>query len=84
MREMGAEHLTDYVGYLASLILMVSFTMKNLTYLRVINSFACLSFIIYGFMLATAWPVILSNSFVLGVNLYYLWKTRGSSGSAAS
>jgi len=72
-------HLTDNVGYLASILLMISFTMKNVRFLRTVNSFACFTFIIYGFMLSTAWPIIISNSFVLGVNLFYLFKNRGNS-----
>jgi len=64
---------TELVGYIASAILMVSFSMKNLTKLRTINSFGCACFIAYGFMLKTSWPVIITNGFILGTNLYYLF-----------
>jgi uncharacterized protein with PQ loop repeat len=66
--------LTEAVGYLASLVLMTSFLMKNINTLRIINSMGCLLFVIYGFMLATSWPIIISNTFILGVNVYYLIK----------
>lgn len=66
--------LTELVGYLASLVLMVSFLMKNINALRIINSMGCLLFVVYGFMLATSWPIIISNTFILGVNIYYLTK----------
>lgn len=66
--------LTELVGYLASLVLMVSFLMKNINTLRIINSMGCLLFVAYGFMLATSWPIIISNTFILGVNIYYLTK----------
>ena len=66
--------LTELVGYLASLVLMVSFLMKNINTLRIINSMGCLLFVVYGFMLATSWPIIISNTFILGVNIYYLTK----------
>ncbi len=69
-------HLTDNVGYLASILLMISFTLKNIWYLRLVNSLACLAFIVYGVMLTTAWPIIVSNGFVLSVNLFYLWRER--------
>lgn len=66
----------EWVGYLASLVLMISFLMKNITTLRIINSVGALLFVIYGFMLAISWPVVISNAFILGVNIYYLTKNR--------
>jgi uncharacterized protein with PQ loop repeat len=66
--------LTEWVGYLASLVLMISFLMKNINTLRIINSTGCLLFVVYGFMLATSWPIIISNTFILGVNIFYLTK----------
>ncbi|MDP3353376.1 MAG: uroporphyrinogen decarboxylase [Flavobacteriaceae bacterium] len=66
--------LTDWVGYFASLVLMISFMMKNLNTLRIINSAGALLFVVYGFMLETSWPIIITNTFIFGVNLYYLRK----------
>jgi len=66
--------LTEWIGYLASLILMISFLMKNIITLRTINSIGAILFIVYGFMLATSWPIIITNVFILGVNLIYLTK----------
>ncbi|PKH68540.1 uroporphyrinogen decarboxylase [Flavobacterium sp. ALD4] len=66
--------LTDWVGYLASLTLMISFLMKNFNTFRIINSIGALLFIIYGIMLAISWPIIITNAFILGVNIYYLTK----------
>jgi hypothetical protein len=63
---------TEIVGYIASAILMVSFSMKDVTKLRFINAFGCLFFIIYGFMLATSWPIIITNGFILGMNIWHL------------
>ena len=66
--------LTEGVGYLASLVLMISFVMKNINALRIVNSTGCFLFVVYGFMLATSWPIIISNGFILGVNIFYLTK----------
>ena len=66
--------LTDWVGYLASLVLMISFLMKNINTLRIINSIGAIIFVVYGFMLAISWPIVLTNTFILGVNIYYLAK----------
>ncbi|MEN2403184.1 uroporphyrinogen decarboxylase [Flavobacterium sp. MC2016-06] len=68
--------LTEAVGYLASFALMVSFLMKNINALRIVNSIGCSLFVIYGFMLATSWPIIITNLFILGVNIFYLSKSR--------
>ena len=66
--------LTEWVGYLASLVLMISFLMKNINTLRIINSIGAILFVVYGIMLVTSWPIIITNTFILGVNTYYLAK----------
>jgi hypothetical protein len=53
---------------------MISFSMKNIIKLRFINSIGAILFIVYGFMLATSWPIIITNVFILGVNILYLTK----------
>lgn len=64
--------LTEWVGYVASLVLIISFMMKNVNKLRTINSVGAFIFIIYGIMLGLAWPIIITNAFILGLNLYHL------------
>ena len=64
---------TEFVGYLAMLVLLISFLMKNIRHLRMLNSIACAFFVAYGFMLATSWPIIISNAAIMGNNIYYLF-----------
>ena len=64
--------ITEWVGYLASVALIISFMMKNLNTLRVINSIGAILFVIYGIMLAISWPIIITNAFILMANIYYL------------
>ncbi len=64
--------ITEWVGYFASLVLIISFLMKNMSTLRIINSFGAILFIVYGFLLETSWPIIITNVFILGANIYYL------------
>ncbi len=66
--------LTEYIGYLASIVIMVSFLMKNMIRLRIINSIGGLLFIVYGMLLSMSIPIIVTNTFVVGVNIYYLAK----------
>ncbi len=68
--------ITELIGYLASLLLIVSFLMRNIKTLRLINSLGCIAFIIYGFMLQISWPIIITNAFIVGTNIYYLFIKR--------
>jgi uncharacterized protein with PQ loop repeat len=64
--------ITEWVGYAASLALIISFMMKNINTLRIINSLGAVLFVVYGIMLETSYPVIITNAFILMVNIYYL------------
>ena len=66
------ENIVEWTGYIAMVTLMISFLMKDIKKLRIINTIACLLFVAYGFMLHS-YPVIISNAFISLVNLYYLW-----------
>jgi peptidoglycan/LPS O-acetylase OafA/YrhL len=66
-------HATEIVGYLAMLLLLISFLMKDIRRLRKLNTVACALFVAYGFMLATSWPIIISNASIMGINIYYLF-----------
>ncbi len=67
--------VTEYVGYFASFMVLVSFTMKDVKKLRLVNMTGCILFIIYGFLMPTlriGLPIIIANAAIFGVNLYYL------------
>ena len=64
---------TEIVGYLAMLLLLISFLMKDIKQLRMLNTVACALFVAYGFMLATSWPIIISNAAIFVINIYYLF-----------
>jgi len=70
---------TEYIGYLASFMVLLSFTMKDVKKLRIINMSGCILFILYGFLLPTlriGMPIIIANTAIFGVNLYYLLKKK--------
>lgn len=69
---------TDLMGYIASLLLMISFSLKNMVSLRIVNTLGCLFFVIYGFMLATAWPIVITNGFIVLINLFHLLRMAKS------
>jgi hypothetical protein len=68
--------VTEWVGYVASAVLIASFMMKNVHTLRIVNSVGAVIFVIYGIMLSISWPIIITNSFILSANIYYLSKNR--------
>lgn len=66
---------TEYIGYLASLMVLLSFTMKGIKKLRLINMLGCVLFIIYGFLMPSfriGLPIIIANAAIFSVNFYYL------------
>lgn len=64
--------VVELVGYMAMALLLVSFMMKDVTKLRIINSVGCAFFVAYGVLLVTSWPIIITNSAIISINLYYL------------
>jgi predicted metalloendopeptidase len=61
------------IGYLASAFLAFSLITVNAVKFRWLNIFGCISFIVYGVLIA-AFPVILANVTLLGINIYQLVK----------
>lgn len=66
------ENLVEWTGYAAMGLLMISFLMKDIKKLRIVNSIACILFVIYGLMI-DAYPIVISNAFIILVNFYYLF-----------
>ncbi len=63
--------MADFIGYIASVLLAISLMVNNDIKFRWINSFGCITFIIYGIFIA-AFPVILTNAVLLLINFIYL------------
>jgi len=61
------------VGYTASLLLAISLLVNNDLKFRWLNTLGCIAFIGYG-ILIHAFPIILTNSILLLINLFYLIK----------
>ena len=65
--------LISFVGYLASILLGISLLVNNDLRFRWLNTFGCLSFIIYG-VLINAFQIILTNAGLFLINAFYLVK----------
>ncbi|NQY28961.1 MAG: uroporphyrinogen decarboxylase [Flavobacteriaceae bacterium] len=73
--------LVEIVGYLASIVVLCSFTMKDVKKLRRVNIVGCLLFVVYGFMMPTlriGMPIIITNAAIMGINVYYSFIAKQS------
>ena len=61
----------EWIGYLASLIVLVSLLMSSVKKLRWINLIGSLTFAVYG-ILIDALPVAIMNAGIVCINIYYL------------
>ena len=65
--------MVELIGYAASFFVAVSLLMVSLVKLRVINLIGASFFTLYGLLIG-AWPIVMTNVFIMGVNLYFLSK----------
>jgi hypothetical protein len=63
----------EIFGYISMLVVIWSMTMKDMKWLRIVNSISCGMFIVYGFLMM-AYPLVVMNSIVIGINVYRLIK----------
>lgn len=68
----------EWIGYIATAVLLVSFTMKQLRTLRIVNAIACVLFVLYGILLSNAWPFIFSNAAIFCINIYNLYLKKNN------
>ena len=76
MEILGISYI-EWIGYLASLFVLMSFLMRNITTLRYVNTIGCMFFVAYGFLL-DSWPVIITNVAIVLVNFYYLFISKAT------
>lgn len=66
--------VTEFLGYFASCVIMFSFLVKDFIKFRMVNSVGAILFILYGIYLDFSWPIIITNTFILGVNAVFVFK----------
>lgn len=65
------EYFFEWIGYIASFIILVSLLMRSIKRLRVINLVGATLFAIYGYLIG-AYPVLIMNAGIVLINIYYL------------
>ncbi|MDD4004782.1 MAG: hypothetical protein PHW69_06210 [Elusimicrobiaceae bacterium] len=67
--------MTEFIGYLASVLIAISLMMSNIWRLRWLNLLGAAALTVYGIVLR-AWPVAAVNLFIVFVDAYYLWALK--------
>jgi hypothetical protein len=65
----------EAVGFLGSLFTVLTYSMKEMLWLRVAAVLSCTSFVVYGAMIES-WPLILMDMALLPINLWRLIELR--------
>ena len=65
--------MIEWIGYISSIVILISLTMSSIIRLRWINLLGALLFSIYG-ILIDAMPVAVVNFGIVLIDIYYLWK----------
>ena len=63
----------EWIGYLASVLVAISITIKGGFYFRIFNMAGSICFLIYGLIIKSI-PVIMINTYSIGINLFHLIK----------
>ena len=63
--------ITDFVGYGASFFVVLSFVMKDIKRLRIVNLVGCVLFVLYGAFNNYLWPIIIPNA-ILCLSLIHI------------
>ena len=64
--------VVEWIGYVASVVVLTSFLMKKIKTLRIVNTMGCALFVAYGFALDISWPIVITNVAIILINTYYL------------
>lgn len=70
---MESVNYIEWLGYVASILVAISFLMKSVYKLRFINTIGAICFVVYAVAIK-AFPVAVINLFIICVNAYYLIK----------
>lgn len=67
--------MEDYIGYGASFFVVLSFILKDIKKIRIVNLVGCALFVIYGVMIKNL-PIIIPNACLIVIQIYHLLKPQ--------
>ena len=74
---MTKEFIIEMIGYLGSLLVLVSFIMTSVFKLRIVNSIGSFIFMVYA-LIIRSYPTAIMNFCLVLINLRFLWKMSRS------
>ena len=72
---MNSHIIIEGIGYIGSMIVLVSFLMTSVVKLRVVNTVGSVIFMIYALIIHT-YPTAIMNLCLALINIHFLWKMR--------
>jgi 4-amino-4-deoxy-L-arabinose transferase-like glycosyltransferase len=69
--------MTEILGWVATALVLLSFTIQDMRRLRIVNMLGCILWIGYGFILMIK-PVIFVNVSILIIHSYWLIKNKSA------
>ena len=70
---MSKEFIIEMVGYLGSLLVLISFITTSVVKLRVINTIGSIIFTIYA-LIIKSYPTAIMNAVIIFINIHYLYR----------
>ena len=67
--------ITEVIGWIGNVVVIISFLQKNITKLRVYGLIGALIWIVYAIRIESESLIIL-NLIIMGIQSYHLWKIR--------
>lgn len=64
-------NVTEGIGYLASLLIVISLAMTSVVRLRMISLLGSLTFVVYGALIGAV-PILVANLVIAGLNVWFL------------
>lgn len=68
--------ITNFIGYSASIFVVLSFILKDIKKIRIVNLIGCIFFVVYGIFSDFLWPVIIPNGILCFIQIYHLIKKK--------
>ncbi|MBR3251938.1 MAG: YgjV family protein [Erysipelotrichaceae bacterium] len=70
---MSKEFIIELIGYLGSLLVLISFITTSVVKLRVINTIGSIIFTIYA-LIIRSYPTAIMNAVIIFINIHYLYR----------
>jgi hypothetical protein len=70
---MSSSTIYELIGYLASILIVISLAMSSVIRLRVVNLAGAVVFSIYGALIGSL-PVLITNLVITGLDVFYLYR----------